>query len=125
MSNYETLHLLTPCTENTCVESHIILSPPHIENDKEYSVFKLFSNDGVKLYATDDCDDGIAVRLESVYTETDELMPIFKSDLTQKITLCQIEIVKVMKNLPALVSLKRIERFPNEILFKDYTDVVG
>ena len=123
-TNTETLHRLTPRTENSCTESHIILSPSYFENGKEYSVFKIFQNVGGSIYVTDDCDDGITLKLGEVYTEIDELLPIFEQDLQHKQELCKIRIVKVMKNLPAVISLERLERFPDEILFKDYEDLI-
>lgn len=120
----ETLHSLTPRTENSCCESHIILSPSYFENGKEYSVFKIFQNVDGNIYVADDCGDGITIKLGAVYTEIDELLPIFEQDLQHNQDLCRIRIIKVMKYLPAVVSLERLECFPNEILFKDYEDLV-
>lgn len=76
------------------------------------------------IYVTDDCDDGITLRLKKVYTEIDELLPIFERDIQYKQELCKMRIIKVMKYLPAVVSLERLERFPNDVLFKDYEDLV-
>jgi hypothetical protein len=120
----KTLHHLAPRTENTCVESHVILSPSYFENGKEYSVFIIFQNTGDGIYVTDDCGDGIFLKLEGVYTEIDELLPIFTHDLQNKRELCNLKIFKVMKCLPAVVSLERLERFPNEILFKDLDELI-
>jgi hypothetical protein len=123
MNKTETLHRLTPRTMDACTESHVILSPPYVENGKEYTVFKIFQNTGDGIYATDDCGDGVTVKLSEVYTEINELFPMFDYDLRHKTELFEIKIIKVMKNLPAVVSLVRLEHFPNEILFKDYKDL--
>jgi hypothetical protein len=119
----ESLHRLTPHTVNSCTESHIILSPPYRENGEDYSVFKIFQNTGDALFVTDDYDCGITLKLEGVYTEIEELVPVLEYDLQNKIELCNIKIVKVMKNLPSIVSLERLEKFPNSILFKDYSEL--
>jgi hypothetical protein len=125
MNRTETLHRLTPRTMNACIESHVLLSPPHVENGKEYSVFKIFQNTDDGIYATDDDGDGVTVMLSNVYTEIEELLPIFEHDLQHRRELCKIRIIKAMKYLPAVVSLVRLERFPNEILFKDYEELTS
>ena len=124
MSNkIESLHRLIPRTVNSCTESHIILSPPYRENVKDYSVFKIFKNTGDSIFVTDDYDCGIILKLGSVHTEIEELVPVLEYDLQNKIELCNIKIVKVMKYLPSIVSLERLKRFPNSILFKDYSEL--
>jgi hypothetical protein len=98
-----------------------------MEDEKTYSVFKIFQNIEGVLYVTDDLDCGITLKLEPVHTETEELLTILDSSPKKEPVnvLCNIKVYEVKKYLPSIVSLERITRLPNEILFKDYTDLTN
>lgn len=121
----ETLHRLEAQTENSCTESHIVLDPPYIENGETYSLFKIFQNTGDAIYVTDDLDCGVTLKLKPIHTETDEMLSVIDDSSKEGAlpTLLNIKVYEVKKYLPSIVSLERISRLPNKILFKDHTDL--
>lgn len=118
----ETLHQLTPRTEDSCQESHIILDPPYHEDGKDYTTFRIFQRMD-KMYVTDEDDQGITLALTEIHTETCEVIMNVKKSAPDKASTYTMELFEVKNNLPSIVRATRIPRFPDSIFFKDYTDL--
>ncbi len=117
-----TLHKVTPRTEDSCMESHIILSPAYTEAGKTYSLFRIFKNMNRSLYVRDDSGDGICLRLHKVHTETIEHIPVLNEEQAPN-SIFSIRVYSLKNNLPSIVELERIPYIPDEVLFADYEDL--